>query len=107
MRRLISEGTLGANAQLAYSRDVGKPAAQRTTVHVSTDASGAVASCKVHDPAYKAASLFSFWVRPAACDADELALLPPVPAWLLTVLPIFNAYPLLDGDDSAGLICYG
>ena len=49
----------------------------------------------------------AFWAQPASCASDELALLPPVPSWLLTVLPIWNAYPLLDGDDSSGLICYG
>ena len=45
------------------------------------------------------------------CAADELPRLPPIPSWALTFLPIYNAYPLLDGDvgarPDAGLICYG
>ena len=79
LRRLISEGTLGPKATLAYSRDVGKPRAQRTTVHVTTDKTGAVATCKVKSPKHKARK-FALWARSKACAAEELALLPPVPA---------------------------
>ena len=114
LRRLLSEGALGSHGSLTYSRGGGLLPGKRTTIHVTTGADGAVASCTItHEPeAGTPGGVLSFlpWLK-KPCAADELALLPPIPEWLLRVLPIYNAYPLLDGDigerPTQSLICYG
>ena len=80
--------------------------ANRTTVTVITNAAGDIQSCRVSTSGQR---------LPGECTESELALLPPLPGWVLTLAPIYNPYPLLDGDvgehaASGGrqvLICYG
>ena len=98
---------LGPNSYLTYSRGGGLLPAKRTTIHVTTGADGAVTSCLVREPG-------DAWLArllPKPCADDELVLLPPISPLALTFLPIYNAYPLIDGDvgerPGAGLVCYG
>lgn len=104
LRRLISEGTLGADSQLVYARGGGLLPSRRTVVTVTTDSGGKVSSCSAGGAGSQ---------EPRPCTGDELALLPPLPGWLMTIAPVYNAYPLVDGDvgeNPAGrqqLMCYG
>ena len=93
LRRLVSEGT---RRQLVphLPRGGDLPAA-RTTVHVTTGADGAVISCVVRR-ARRAHPLSRF--RSTPCADDEPVLLPRISPLALTFLPIYNAYPLIDGD---------
>ena len=111
LRRLVSEGTLGANSYLTYSRGGDLLPAARTTVHVTTGADGAVTSCVVRAPGAPGAPTLWSRFRSTPCADDELVLLPRISPLALTFLPVYNAYPLIDGDvgerPGAGLVCYG
>jgi hypothetical protein len=111
LRRLVSEGTLGANSYLTYSRGGDLLPAARTTVHVTTGADGAVTSCVVRAPGAPGAPTLWSRFRSTPCADDELVLLPRISPLALAFLPVYNAYPLIDGDvgerPGAGLVCYG
>ena len=89
LRRMLAEAR----------RDEGKPfdltyARNGTRVSVAFRADGDVASCRV-----------AAGRRGATCGPDELALLPPPPAWATRLL-VYLPYPVLDdGDDE--LVCFG
>ena len=95
---------MGADSQLVYAHGGGLLPSSRTVVTVATGTNGEVTSCRARGPG-------SHESQP--CMDDELALLPPLPNWLMTIAPVFNAYPLVDADvgvNPAGrqqLMCYG
>ena len=109
LRRLLSEGTLGANAELTYahasSGGLGllPPSEKRSIVTITSDSDGQIGSCVSTSGA----------AAPSACADNELALLPPLSEWMMMLSPVYNAYPLIDDDVSENpsgrqqLTCYG